>query len=866
MKPLTAFFYNLRKITYGGLGMLCLITNLQTQPRPQFSGKMSENVYRSQPDSPQWVKAGGGFEENRGQVGDPAGRVVPQILFQTRMPGMGIYLTESGVSYVHYQESGNLTEPWYGNATQFPTDNALKTSSLRYARIDLEMVEARISRDALEFADPLPGYANYYFPWCPEGILGVIAYRKVTIKDIYPGIDWVWLIDETAVHHEFHIAAGADASRIKFRVRRAEVEITENGKFLIYSTPLGSVTDGEISCREIGGLKNSQPIGRYKMDKSGLIFPEIKDYSGKRPLIIDPPLSLLWATYYGGEISDYGRSIKVDSSGNVFVTGETASALFPTQNPGGGAFFQGSLSGFTDLFMIKFNSSGQREWATYYGGSDWDHSYAMALDPSGNVFLAGATWSPNFPLYDPGGGAYFQGNIAGQDDIYLVKFDHSGVRQWATFYGGSFGDGSESITADDSGNIFLTGYTQSQNFPTFDPGGGAYFDPTYNGGIFDVFILKFNNSGARQWATYYGGNSEDVGVGITTDREGNVFLTGGTESISFPTYDPGGGAFYQGSKAGYGDIFILKFTNSGVRRWATFYGGNDYDHGNAITTDHLGNIFLTGDVESTDFPTFDPGGGAYYDETYNGGTFDAIILKFDNFGVRKWATLYGGNHWDRGTSIQTDGSGNLYVSGWTYSPNFPTYDPGGGAYYQGNKAGEDDIFILKFSNAGLRQWATYYGGGQEDWCYSASVDGGGNLYLTGASKSLDLPTLDPGGGAYYQGNNMGYFDMVLLKFEGSPPLSLGGYLVLPQRFTLYQNYPNPFNSATTIDFALPEKSYIRLVVYDIAGRLVKTLAEGVYDAGHHRIQLTAGDWASGIYIYHFVSDKFTARKKMLLIK
>jgi hypothetical protein len=571
-----------------------------------------------------WMNGFRGFEPNLGQIGDLDGNAVDNILCALRDDGVGIFISVKGVSYVIYQ-----AERTVGDNSQRIDMREPKENLIRYARIDLELVSPDPEESKVIYEDELPGHTNYFLPQCPDGVLYVKSYKKVRIKGVYPGIDWVWKYEAGRMHHEFEVAPNADVSRIKLRVKYADIVIKKDGKQLVYSTPIGKVEDGEILAYEIVNRK-SRIVNRdihYRADENGLISFEVKNYSGKDTLIIDPPLALLWGTYYGGNDEDEGHSTTTDDSGNVFVTGRTYSTNFPTKDPGGGAYYQGTSSGHEDAFVLKFTNAGIRLWATYYGGNDNDCGYSITSDDSGSVFVTGSTYSTNFPTQDPGGGAYYQGTNGGNDDAFVLKFTNAGVRLWATYYGGNDNDRGLSITTDNSGNAFVTGWTTSSNFPTQDPGGGAYYQGVL-GGYYDAFVLKFTNTGVRQWATYYGGNSYDWGSSITTDNSGNAFVTGWTTSSNFPTQDPGGGAYYQGVLGGYYDAFVLKFTNTGVQQWATYYGGNDVDRGLSITTDDSGNVFVTGLAWSANFPTYDPGGGAYYQEVL-GGSYDAFVSKFE---------------------------------------------------------------------------------------------------------------------------------------------------------------------------------------------------------------------------------------------
>jgi predicted SpoU family rRNA methylase len=555
-----------------------------------------------------------GFSLNRGQINKEA-------LIYSKGPGFNVYITQKGLSFIMFSfEKENSKIP--------KTDNKPIKENIKVWRIDYDLIGGNIKKENITFENEIPNYyENYYTQYAPDGILFVRLYRKVRIKEVYPGIDWILRYDENGnFHHEFEVSPSSNIAQIKIKVKNAEIELTDEGRSVLLKTPIGTIKDGNLIAYE--GKK--EITAKYTI-KDNLLSFEIKDYEGKEKLLIDPH-ALVWGTYYGGSNDDYAYSISTDANGNVFVVGRTNSTDFPTYNPGGGAYYQPNNAGYWDAFILKFTNNGNRLWATYYGGSYFDYAYSISTDANGNVFVVGETGSTDFPTYDPGGGAYYQPNNAGYWDAFILKFTNNGIRLWATYYGGSSGDVAYSISTDANGNVFVVGGTFSTDFPTYDPGGGAYYQSN-NAGLSDAFILKFNNNGNRLWATYYGGSSDDWANSISTDANGNVFVVGLTYSTNFPTYDAGGGAYYQPNNAGSFDAFILKFTNNGIRLWATYYGGSFTDIAYSISTDANGNVFVVGYTWSFNFPTYDPGGGAYYQPACGGcsvGYDDAFILKFSN--------------------------------------------------------------------------------------------------------------------------------------------------------------------------------------------------------------------------------------------
>ena len=368
----------------------------------------------------------------------------------------------------------------------------------------------------------------------------------------------------------------------------------------------------------------------------------------------------LWATYYGGVGTDYGYGVVTDASGNVYLSGNTASA----SNIASGGF-QNSISWPWDAFLVKFNSAGIRQWATYYGYQGTEDGNSLATDASGNVYLAGSTSS----LLNIASGG-FQNVYGGGSDAYLVKFDPTGTRLWATYYGGTGSDAGNSVATDVSGNVYLAGSTTSLS--NIASGG---FQNTHGGVSTNPFLVKFNSSGNRLWATYYGGTGQDAGTAVATDGLGNVYLAGQVLS----TTGIASGGFQNIHGGGSSDCFLAKFNSSGSRLWATYYGGSTFDVNSHIATDRNNNVYLM--MEAEDQPT-DPNliDVCASQPVFNGnsptdpfafnagqGPEDQIIVKFSPSGQKLCATYLGGvgeDDLENGGGITIYGN-LLYITAYT---------------------------------------------------------------------------------------------------------------------------------------------------------------------------------------------------------
>ncbi|MBI3620741.1 MAG: SBBP repeat-containing protein [Nitrospirae bacterium] len=481
---------------------------------------------------------------------------------------------------------------------------------------------------------------------------------------------------------------------------------------LVYSTFLGGTADDIGRSIAVDAAGNAYVVGvTYSPDFPVTAGAADTSYNGGFRDVFVAKLNpdgtgLLYATYLGGSGSvgidgdDFGDAIAVDAAGNAVITGMTNSLDFPVT---AGAY-DTSQNGDFDAFVVKLDPSGGLSYATYLGGDQYDGGMAVAIDGSGNAYVAGQTLSGtvtpspgDFPTtagaydrsYDPSFGAC---------DAFVAKFNPTGGLVYSTYLGGGGDDLGSGITVDGAGNAYIVGNTSSTNFPVT---AGAYHT-SYNGGVNDVFVAKLNAAGSSLLLGTYlggsGGEQNDARTSVRLDAAGNIYVAGSTTSTNFPVTP---GAFQQSwgaGPAGQQHVFVTKFNPAGsALLYSTYLAGSHPDASYALAVDAAGNAYVTGYTGSSDFPTT---AGAY-DPTYNdNGGFDTFVVKLNPAGSSLlYGSFLGGSEWDSGNGIAIDATGHAYVAGITSSSGFPV-TPGAfsGTKQTGGQFGMD-AFVAKLETA-----------------------------------------------------------------------------------------------------------------------------------------------------------------------
>jgi hypothetical protein len=693
------------------------------------------------------------FEENKGQTD-------AQVEYMARGNGYTLFLTASDAVFSLSSASAANRTSSIRRGTQLQAKNLPKQSNTQKdsTAVVRMQVAGGNALAKVSASGQLPGKSNYFIGNDPSKWQEDVAhYARVSYQDVYPGINLAFHGAQRQVEFDFVIAAGANPAPIGFHFTGAQRIKTDVSGNLVVSSAAGDVLlHKPVAYQDQNGAR--QPVdAQFALKANNQVSFELGNYDHTRELVIDPSVSYLYSTYLGGSGDDEGQAIAFDSTSAAYVTGETASANFPGASnsligsanvfvtkiapdgssldystyigghgtsgdsgnaiavnltsgvayvaggttssdfPATGGAFQTTLKGEANAFVCELGPTGARTYCTYLGGTGTDTALGIALasDSSGDVYVVGKTSSTNFPTSSPLQGSLGSGNVSAG---FVTKLNSTGTAPllFSTYLGGSStGDLAGAVAVGPSNNnVYVTGQTFSTSFPTT---AGVYQTAcrSCTGGNSNAFVTGINPTGSAYiYSTFLGGNSLDTGDGIAVDSTGSAYVTGSTNSTNFPTSS---GAF-QTTYGGGNDAFVtkLKADGSAPLVYSTFLGGSGFDAGASIGLDSSNNAYITGQTNSSPFPTV----GAT--QSALGGGFDAFVSEINSSGTALVFSTYLGGSGDEDDggnygAVAVDNAGaSIYVTGNTVSTNFPTQSP---YPYSGGNAngGGNDAFVVKYS-------------------------------------------------------------------------------------------------------------------------------------------------------------------------
>lgn len=557
-------------------------------------------------------------------------------------------------------------------------------------------------------------------------------YSRVRYTGVYPGIDLVFYGRERQLEHDFILAPGADPEAIRLGLDGAErLEIDSAGDLVV------SLGDGEVRLRrpvsyqEVGGARREVESRFRLLPAHGQVRQvgfEVGAYDRSRPLVIDPVL--VYSTYLGGREEDSAGGVAVDPVGNVYVTGYTITNEPPSDFPLTPGAFQTAASWY-DVFITKLDRSGALVYSALLGGESSDGAGGIVVDATGHAYVTGITDSPDFPLVNP----LQPGPKDYAPDAFVLKLSADGSDLlFSTTLGGSFYETGADIGMDASGALYVTGATDSVDFP--QPG----FPPLPAGfrGSTAVFVVKLapGATGLIYSRTFGGIDHVQFGQRIAVDAAGRAHVTGFTGSALFPVTNA-----VQPSLGGDYDAFALKLDRDGSVVYSTYLGGVGTDIGNGIALDAAGNAYVTGDTLSDGFPVKSAL------QSFRRGIRDNFVTKLSPAGSLLYSTYLGGEHNDQALAIAADRAGNVYLTGATSSTDYPVVDPlqtGCAPNPPGVILPAPDVFLTRISSDGLSiDFSTCLGGGSGEGGWDIALLPAGDVVVVGTTYSSDFPVLQP---------------------------------------------------------------------------------------------------------------------------
>ena len=751
------------------------------------------------------------FEANQGQWDS-------SVQFVTRGRGHTLFLTPREA--VLTARTGGAKDGEKGiTAAQHKPLSSPSPSSQSVVRMKFAGADPQAEMVGL---DKLPGIVNYFIGDDPsKWRTHIPTYQKVGYKDLYSGIDLVYYGNQGQLEYDLIVAPGADPNQIMLAFDGAEQLTVDEQGDLILTLPQSSIETTEGAAPT---LRLHKPVV-YQKDEQG-------------------EKHLLAGTYV----------LKP-------ATAHPTVALQRAETPHV-AFQVASYDATRPLIIDPVLS-----WATYLGGSGFDQGYGIAVDAAGNAYVTGLTGSSDFPGT---AGSPIQSTHGGDHDVFVTKLNAAGTAlAYSTYLGSNGVDAGDAIAVDAAGNAYVTGNTNSSNFPGT---AGSAIQSTF-GGRRDAFVTKLNAAGTSLlYSTYLGGSGNDVGRGIAVDQAGNAYVVGFTGSPSFPGT---AGSAIQSTLGGGEDAFVTKLNAAGTALvYSTYLGDRSLDAGSGIALDATGNAYVTGNTSSDNFPgTAD----SPIQSTHSGG-FDAFVTKLNAAGTSLlYSTYLGGSGDDAGFGIAVDAASNVYVTGNTTagSNNFPGM---AGSLIQSTFGGGlFDGFVAKLNAAGTAlAYATYLGGNGTDQGLGIAVDAAGNAYVTGSTESSNFPGT---AGSAIQGTLGGGEDAFVTKLNaegtsivystylgGSGTFDVGNEIAVNAAGNAYvtgytesSNFPGTAGSAIQNTLGLGDAfvakiiSSIPFAAFDAKAKIDVDDRQHHGGASHHRPH---HDNAEGRYYQHQDKDEF----------
>ena len=857
-----------------------------------------------------------GFIANAGQMKATDGTLRSDLLFTTQVQGAKVFLTKTGINYVWYQSA---------------IDTTLEKDSTYRMEVEFKNSNANVT---VQSSDVQPSYSNYFIGNISAANVaeyGKITYKNLwpnidlELTSDNAGFNFNYILAKGANPADIQLMYKGGK---KFTAKNGGYSISvpygaslELSKLSIKKTSI-SKSGGSATVSSLMGANNTAQISSSNMgvNDSYSIMQTASAAGPGGPIVpIAQSLNNKWSTYYGGSLIEQVKDVFVTSNDFIYVVGETYSTNFPS------TINESQVSGDNcDIFINMFGPDRRRYFSTIFGGLGPDFANSVVVNSMGDIIFTGYTQgSSTYPKKAVG--SEFTDIAKGSSDAYITRISKGGdFVKWSTLLSSRHDDKGYGLSIGLDDKVYTVGHTRGLNFPNF-PLAGGYNQDKYQIGIDSInvntypndvasvsYIMRFGNTNRLEWSTFFG---IDLVLSIasltscTIDKFNNLFVYGITPDFcgvgnGIPTQNSNGvfnncfpyctptGAYFQSQiitnqnsniVTGTG-LAIVKFNSLGKVTWGTQYFAeipvinfnwvpslaNTENVTNAITTDNNGDVYITGNTQAN-FPTMNNAGANIYNQaSYGGGNSDAFLVRFDNNGVRKYATYLGGSGDETGWAIQPTPRGFMVV-GSTTSSNFPVQQNPSNSFYYGTRNGPKDGFLSDFNNDNSLSFCSYIGGSNLENIHSLGMGiNNGNYNVTlgggtgGGTGILGFPVKDitPGTIDYFDGSyNGGTYDGFIMNLQFCVGLQVCARVgQVLEKYNKATIYPNPTSNSFSVE--IDDQQVIKQIsIYDNLGRLIEH--QNLTNLTNYS-SFNIENYKSGMYSVRITTDKGVETHKIIV--